>query len=112
MALYDRYELLELFDNERIVEEALGNVEYTLRTADGHTLCLFIAPIEHFITLTLEYKQQPVPLFDIGFHNIVKIICNNQKTGVILLSFYKKDSENPAFSLMVKPYISFNGSFR
>jgi hypothetical protein len=78
--MIDKYELLELFESEpKIIDEEAGEHEYKKEDAFGFTLKMIIFLYDEFCGLTLNHKDLKYPIFDLGFDNINRIKCKDDK---------------------------------
>lgn len=106
---YKRLELLEFFDNERIIDNEAESVEYSL-SLDGFLFKLYLAAYDEFSSATLLYGKWDNPIYNIGLNKIIKVEIVQFKPGISSLKFYRENLSDPVLSIMFKPTISFQVS--
>lgn len=104
---FERWKLLELFDEERFEESEGQTIDYILRTDDNCIFTLYIAPFNGYAVITLKRADTSDVIFEIEIDKIHKIDC----TETALL-FYKKPDrkENDPADVIVtiKPKVRIN----
>jgi hypothetical protein len=80
MIEYQEYELLELFESEPIVINKDACI-YTYKHTDKFEfrLELYFSAYDQCYSISLWYKNFANSLFDIGFNNVKKIVCQKDK---------------------------------
>jgi hypothetical protein len=104
--LYDKVELLEFFDKERLIDAETEEVEYILERDDSFRFTFTIMPYDEFVSVSLYYRLWHAPIFDVGIHNINRIELDRKKQDYVFLSFFKEGEENPVFTVMLNPTIA------
>lgn len=81
MIEHDKYELLALFESEPKImgEEEIRRYRYERQDEYGFTLKLYFSFYEGFSSLTLSHRDLKVQIFDLGFENVEKIVCTEDK---------------------------------
>lgn len=104
---YTKFEMLEFFDNERIIDTETQDVEYSLYVEDVFIFKLHIMPYDQYASITLNYNKWEMFVCNIGMDNITKISLDRSKQGCAFLNFYREGSEEPLLTVTLKPTISF-----
>lgn len=108
--MFARYELLELFDRENLLDEEVGIVNYFM-DRDGFTFSLYIVPCEGTVIVTLTYCDFEKPLYDMDLRNIVSIKVERQEPDIVSLVFYG-DNKKLLLTMLIRPEISFQATFQ
>lgn len=80
LLVIDKLDLLELFENEpKIIDEEAGLYKYSRKDEHGFTLTMSLFLYDEYCSLTLEYKDFKMPLYEMGFNKIEKIECSENR---------------------------------
>ena len=107
---YDRIEMLELFDEEKIIDEEVKIVFYLIKDKNA-ALSMYLSPYEGIVCLILNIKAPNVCIGEIRLGDIGKMYIDRGIPGVIKLLFFKENQEEPLAILMIKPEISLHCNF-
>ena len=105
---YKDYELLELFEDfPQIIDKEAYIVEYNKINKLDFKFSLFISALEDYIILTLSYKDIDNPIYEITFHNVEKLIIENNKLMIYEIENQLKATIlfEPNFSLVIESKI-------
>ena len=105
---FERWKLLEFFDEEKFLETEGQRIDYITHTNDNCLFTLYIAPYDDVAIVTLTRQPQTGTLtniiFEVGFKNVCKIDCTQTE-----LLIYKKMPQNwydtADFTITVKPNV-------
>jgi hypothetical protein len=80
MIEYDEYELIELFGSiPKVIDKEVGIYEYEHLDIYEFKCNLHFCVYDEYCSISLYYKNFANPVFDLGFNNIEKIRCANDK---------------------------------
>lgn len=78
--MIDKYELLELFENEpKVFDEEVGIYEYERTDAHGFVFTMNLILCEGRCSITLKHKDLKYPIFDLGLDEVNSIKCKEDK---------------------------------
>lgn len=119
---FERYELLELFDQENFYNEE-DKGQWSLKTPEGYSFTLILDSPQKKAQLILKDSEFEDPLFDVELTEL-EIIAVKKIKNVTLLRFYKKPVQvfngstwadmtqsEPFFEITVRPHVSFSYDF-
>jgi hypothetical protein len=117
---FERYRLLEIFDQERMVDEKAGVYEYTLSTGKL-IFILTISEMENSVHIQITQSHLFKPIADFELHRISRIVCDEKRLGFVNLlfcrdvkvdpSFYIEDAPDPFLTVNVKPSLHIGYNF-
>lgn len=110
--IHTKFEFLEFFDNEKIIDEEAGQIEYSLLVAPDFLFTLYVGLYDDFASVTFSYNKWPMPIFDIGLERIDKIELDRKKQDYVMLNFYKEEGFEPVLSVMLKPTVQLQYSIK
>lgn len=104
--MYERHELLEFFDCDRLICEYDEIVMFYKGLKENFDFRLLIDPLAHSATIRLLHRNIKLPLFDIELRNISKIKLIDEKDQK-MLSFYQplKDTFPYQDAMLYPPYL-------
>lgn len=103
---YHRFELLELFDEEKAIDVEVDIFKYFLKR-NNFIFSLYISPHDDFCAISLFYENYKDFIFDIGINKLKKLEVNKKNDDRTILDFFDSKSEYiPVLSVIVKPTIS------
>ncbi|MCX5921774.1 MAG: hypothetical protein NTX86_00380 [Candidatus Dependentiae bacterium] len=112
---FERYEFLEFFDTEKILDEEIGSVRYTIRLEHDFSFEIYVLAIDKYMSITLYHSKLSHVIFNIGFHEIDKIRLEKTPNATFLV-LYKEDPEKfpyhdettrePYLKIMIKPSVA------
>jgi hypothetical protein len=108
--MFDRSKFLKVFDKEFMTNEEVGFYDYTLSKGE-FTFGIAVQPCEYFAAIWVEHALLPKPIVYLRFYNLFRIICDEQKDGLVNLVFYKKNETKPLLIVTVKPYLHISYNF-
>ncbi len=105
MIKFERYEFLELFDDEMVQDKAQQHATWILHQGE-FVFKLVLNGKKKIGHAILEYPlQQEKPIFDVEITNVGKVSTDQKK-----LSFYKVDkmswADFPCLEIQINPFIS------
>ena len=107
---YNRFEFLEFFDNERIVDPEVETVRYSISIDEVFIFELYISPYDGYASITLNYNKWEKFIFNIDIRNSGEIKLDKQKKDYAFLGFYRDESINSILIVPLKPTISLSYS--
>ena len=117
---FERYRFLEVFDQERMIDEAAGISEYTL-FSDDIIFILTISSSEDSARIQITQKDLSKPVADFKLKRVSNIVCDEKQVGFVNLlfcrdekvdpSFYIERVPNPFLTVRIKPHISISYDF-
>lgn len=110
--IYTRYEFLEFFDHEKVIDEEAGQIEYSLLVAPDFLFTLYVSVYDEYASVTFSHNKWITPIFDIGIKHIEKIEFDQKTKGQLILNFYKEESFEPVLSVMLKPTVHLQYSIK
>jgi hypothetical protein len=100
--VFENYQLLELFDDYRLIEPEVEIAEFSSSYKHNLVLNLHVSPYDGYASLTLFDKESDKNIFDVGMEDLVRIDCKDGK-----LFFFKENNRyDPIITIQVKPYVS------
>ena len=70
MNFYNRYDFLEFFDKEEILEKDADISRYTIVIKTDLLFTLYISSYAQYAIIGLKCKNIEYPIFDIGIHEL------------------------------------------
>lgn len=109
--IYNRYELLELFDEEKMLESDAGVIEYRMEK-ENHILILYIDTYDESLIAKLTSKSLIIPLFEIVIHNVKRIMIDKAKTSSVFVKIFKDDriEIGPECVILISPNFGLSAS--
>ncbi len=106
---FERWKLLEFFDQEEVLETEGQSIRYKINTTDGCIFFLNMWPYDGYAGISLERANQSGTIadviFTIGIHKVSKIDCT--KTQLLIYKEHPKNWYDTAdFVITVKPQVS------
>lgn len=103
--MFDRLELLELFDDEKITDTDTGATDYLL-TKNDFSIIFTVWPIYKTVFLQLSYKKQNFFVYELTLNNIETIKVDRENPERVTLLMFDKTTGKTVATLMLKPEIS------
>lgn len=103
--MFDRLELLELFDCEKVTDKDIGATDYSL-ISNSFTFTLSVWPIYNKVFLTLTHEKQKFFIYEITLNNIGSIKVDRGLPNSIKLLIFEKNTKLSVATVMIKPEIS------
>ncbi len=101
---FERWKLLELFDEERFEASEGQTIDYILRTDDNCIFALYIAPFDGYAVITLKKADTSNVIFEMEIDNVCKIDCT--KTALLFYKRSDRQENDPADVVVsIKPKV-------
>jgi hypothetical protein len=108
--MFNRLDLLELFDYEKVTDKDVGATDYSL-TSNSFTFTLSVWPIYENVFLTLSHEKQKFFIYEITLNNIDSIKVDRSIPNCIKMLFFEKNTKKSIATVMIKPEISLQCEF-
>jgi len=102
----DRYEMLELFDSEVIIDEEVDIAIYKVTDENNLSLSVYFSPYDGDVGLILTQKGSKRFIYELGLSKIEKVQIDRGIPGEIRLIFFKENLQSSLVTVMIKPEIS------
>jgi hypothetical protein len=114
MDMFVRWELLELFDQERIIDKESETYEYILSTYNNMKFRLCISTFDEHASIMLQDPALEMWIFGFGLEGVTRIKVEREMSQghyfvgkeVTFLSFFQHESTISVLRVLVKPMVS------
>ena len=105
---FERWKLLELFDEEHFEASEGQTIDYIAHTKDNCIFTLYIAPFNGYVIMTLKRMNSSDIIFEIEIDNICKIDCTKTTLLIYKESVNKEKTADAVITIKPKIHISLN----